>query len=199
MIRTLLPFAATMLAKTLRVRWQGSAIPASSVVMFWHGKMFAGWYLMRKLNPVGLVSASKDGEYLASVLDKWGYQCVRGSTKKKGVEALEVAIELVRTDSAETIVITPDGPRGPRHKFRRGAFVAARELGLPLYLVDIQYGSSKKLKSWDIFEVPAPFSKVTATVYSLRLDDFPNGAKEQYAWIDREITMGQIPREVMRG
>ncbi len=199
MITKLLPLAATLLAKTLRVRWEGEEIPASSVVMFWHGKMFAGWWLMRKLNPVALVSASKDGEQLASVLDAWGYQCARGSTAKRGREGLEMAMNLVESNSAETIVITPDGPRGPRHRFRRGAFVAARELGLPLFLVDIKYSSRSQLKSWDIFEVPLPFSKVTATVYEVRLDDFPGSPAEQYAWIDREITMGQIPREVMRG
>jgi lysophospholipid acyltransferase (LPLAT)-like uncharacterized protein len=199
MIKTLLPIAASALAKTLRVTWKGAALPESSVVMFWHGKMFAGWSIMRSLDPVAMVSASKDGAYLASVLDRWGYQCVRGSTKKKGVEALEMAIGLVRLKKAKTIVVTPDGPRGPRHKFHRGAFVAAKELGLPLYLVDIRYGASKKLKSWDVFEVPMPFSRVTATVYPIRLNNFPNTAAEQYVWIDREVATGKIPEEAMRG
>jgi hypothetical protein len=185
MVKRLLPVFATLLARTLRVRWLGESIPERSVVMFWHGKMFAGWYSMRKRNPIALVSKSKDGAYLASVLSAWGYQLSRGSSKKDGMEALQQAMERIRMNDSNTLVITPDGPRGPYHQFKRGAFIASRALNLPLYMLSIQYKSSTKfLKSWDRFELPKPFSQVAITVQSIDTSTFPDSSEDQGAWLD---------------
>src|SRR5205085_10295582 len=139
MIELLLPFFATLLAKTLRMKWSGIALPPRAVVMFWHGKMFAGWYAVRSKCPLALVSKSKDGRILSRVLASWGYQLARGSAGKKGMEALEEAMEEIRAGRADILAITPDGPRGPRGEFKRGAFIAARELTVPLILMQIEY------------------------------------------------------------
>jgi len=173
MIERLLPLATSALARTLRMRWSGAKIAEHAVIMFWHGKMFAGWYSVRQRNPVALVSKSKDGEILGSVLTGWRYKLVRGSSKKGGREALDEAIDVMRSGKANALVITPDGPTGPRHSFKRGAFVAAKELGVPLYMLRIQYGTRTILKSWDRFEVPWPFSRVTIIVEEINLIDFP--------------------------
>ncbi len=172
MIRRLLPFFATLLAKTLRFSWSGETIPARAVIMFWHGEMFAGWYSVRKRKPIALVSASKDGNFLASVLQKWGYRLSRGSSKKSGMEALIIAIESIKNQECNTLVITPDGPRGPRHNYKRGSFIAARDLSLPLYHLHIEYASSKVLKSWDQFEVPLPFTRVSIGVEKMDAEKF---------------------------
>ncbi len=164
MILRLLPLFATMLAKTLRISWVGEALPERAIIMFWHGDMLAGWYSVRKRRPIALVSKSKDGNFLAAVLEKWGYKLSRGSSKKSGMEALTIAMESVKNHECDSLVITPDGPRGPRHEYKRGAFIAARELDVPLFHLHIDYASRKTLKSWDQFEVPMPFSKVTIRV-----------------------------------
>ncbi|MDP4198420.1 MAG: DUF374 domain-containing protein [Bacteroidota bacterium] len=165
MIERLLPFGATILARTLRFRWSGETLPERSIVMFWHGKMLAGWYAVRTRAPVALVSRSKDGQLLSSVLVRWGYQLARGSTGKRGREALDVAIRMLNEGEADTLAITPDGPRGPRHIFKRGAFIAAREADVPLYMLTIRYRWRTVLtKSWDRFEVPLPFSRVEIQV-----------------------------------
>jgi lysophospholipid acyltransferase (LPLAT)-like uncharacterized protein len=184
-ISRLLSFFATALAATLRIRWIGDSIPQRSVVIFWHGKMFAGWYCVRDRKPVALVSKSKDGAYLAAVLASWGYRLARGSSKKEGMEALQQAMENIRNGDSNTLVITPDGPRGPYHQFKRGAFIAARDLGLPLYLLSIQYKSPIQLKkSWDRFELPKPFYRVTISSRSINVSEFPEGMEEQRVWLD---------------
>jgi lysophospholipid acyltransferase (LPLAT)-like uncharacterized protein len=101
------------------------------------------------------------------------------------MEALKVATKLIETHEADTLAITPDGPRGPRHRFKRGAFVAARELSLPLYMLIIEYSSRKVLGSWDQFEVPFPFSRVKILAKQINTESFPPTDQEaQHAWLD---------------
>ncbi|HET6401383.1 MAG TPA: DUF374 domain-containing protein [Candidatus Kapabacteria bacterium] len=184
MINRLLPIAVTLLARTLRFQWSGEAVPKNAVIMFWHGKMLSGWYSVRRNRPIALVSQSKDGNLLASVLAFWGYKLSRGSSKKSGMDALNKAMEVIRTKDADTLVITPDGPRGPRHRFKRGAFIAARELSLPLYMLEIECHSTRVLKSWDKFEVPLPFSRISIRVVKLSTEDFPTQDREaQESWL----------------
>ena len=187
MTNFLLPVLATLLLRTLRITWRGEKLPKRAVYMFWHGKMFAGWWSVRKQRPIALVSRSKDGNFLASVLAHWGYQLSRGSTKKQGMAALEEAIARVRTQSVDSIVITPDGPQGPYHRFKRGAFLAADQLALPLILLEIEYSRSKKLRSWDRFEVPLPFSAIRITATKIELAGFPETPDQQYAWINSKL------------
>jgi lysophospholipid acyltransferase (LPLAT)-like uncharacterized protein len=185
MIRRLLPLASSLLAGTLRIQRVGDGIAERSVIMFWHGKMFAGWYSVRKRRPIALVSRSKDGEILGRVLAHWGYKLARGSSKKAGREALDVVMEAIRSGEANTLVITPDGPTGPQHSFKRGAFIAAKELGMPLYMLRVEYGKRSVLKSWDKFEVPWPFSRVRIAVEEIDLTSFPAwDADLQRAWLD---------------
>ena len=186
MIERILPVAVTLLARTLRFKWSGERLPASAVVMFWHGKMLPGWFCVRKYKPIALVSASKDGNLLASVLSFWGYKLSRGSTKKGGMDALNTAMDKIRNGDASTLVITPDGPRGPRHRFKRGAFLAAKELSLPLYMLEIECRSKKVLKSWDKFEVPLPFSKVSIHIKQVDINHLTSDSREvQEAWLQK--------------
>ncbi len=184
MIIRLLPFFATLLAKTLRISWRGDALPKRAIIMFWHGDMLAGWYAVRKRRPIALVSQSKDGNFLAAVLQGWGYSLSRGSSKKSGMEALTNAMQFVKSQERDSLVITPDGPRGPRHVYKRGAFIAARELDLPLYHLHIEYSSRKLLRSWDKFEVPLPFSKVIIRAEQIGVEEFPTYDKDlQQKWL----------------
>jgi lysophospholipid acyltransferase (LPLAT)-like uncharacterized protein len=170
MILRLLPFFATLLARTLRIHWHGK-MPERAIVMFWHGKMLAGWFAVRKQKPIALVSKSKDGAILSNVLSHWGYQLSRGSSKKRGREALEEAIDRLKNREVDLLAITPDGPTGPQHLFKRGAFIAARDSGLPLMMLSIRYSRRIQLKSWDKFEVPLPFSRIDIDVTKIPLPD----------------------------
>jgi lysophospholipid acyltransferase (LPLAT)-like uncharacterized protein len=136
------------------------------VIAFWHGSMFVGWFLHRPLHgtPVSaLVSQSKDGEYLSTVLERWGYTMIRGSSHIGGKEAMQLMVDALNNGSA--LAITPDGPRGPRHEMKMGAVRAAQRALVPLVTAGIAMEQKRLLRSWDRFEVPMPFSRV-AVVYS---------------------------------
>ncbi len=185
MISRLLPLAVTLLTRTLRFRWSGEPVPRNAVLMFWHGKMLTGWYSVRRKRPIALVSESKDGNLLAAVLAFWGYKLSRGSSKRSGMNALNRAMDIIRAKEADTLVITPDGPRGPRHRFKRGAFIAARELSLPLYMLEIECYTKRVLKSWDKFEVPLPFSRVSIRSLKVSTEDFPMQDRDaQNGWLE---------------
>lgn len=128
------------------------------IVAFWHNTMLYPWYFFRNRNMMGLTSSSKDGEILARVLKKWGYQTARGSSHRGGKVALEIMVDYAKFEGG--VCITPDGPTGPLHKFKPGGVVTAKKAGAPLFLVGVGYSNAKKLKSWDRFEIPKPFSKV---------------------------------------
>lgn len=131
------------------------------VVAFWHGSMFAGWFLHR---PEGnsrmsaLVSQSNDGEYLSTVLERWGYSMIRGSSHIGGKEAMQLMVDALNGGSS--LAMTPDGPRGPRHELKMGALRAAQRTSVPLVLVGIAMERKRYLRSWDRFEVPHPFSTI---------------------------------------
>ncbi len=133
------------------------------VLAFWHGTMLLPWYLHGNPNVVALTSKSKDGDMLAKLLKKWNYKVVRGSSSSGGEIALGIMVDYAKNNFS--IAITPDGPRGPRHKFKAGAVVTAKKSGLPILLVGIGHRKKKILKNWDRFEVPYFFSK-TKVVYS---------------------------------
>lgn len=181
----LLPFAATIVGRSLRFRWKGVKLPERCVVLFWHEDMFCGWWLQRKHRPLALVSASKDGQILAKVLTYWGYELARGSSSSGGKQALQAAIDKMSASKSGRLAITPDGPRGPRRILKRGGFAAANALELPLYFLTFDYSSAKRLtKSWDHFAIPLPFSKVTVTAQRLSTEGFPESKEEQLQWLE---------------
>ncbi len=133
------------------------------VVAFWHGSMFVGWFLHRpqtNWNISALVSQSSDGEFLSTILERWKFTMIRGSSHIGGTEAMQLMVEEV--ESGSSLAITPDGPRGPRHEMKMGAVRVAQRAGVPLIVVGIAAATKKQLRSWDKFEVPRPFSSIVA-------------------------------------
>lgn len=111
---------------------------------------------------VGLVSASKDGAFLAAILQRFGVQPVRGSSSRRGGQAL---LELTTwTERGYDIAITPDGPRGPRYIVREGPMTLAQVTGLPIVPASFRLDWKIQLKSWDRFQIPLPFSRCEITV-----------------------------------
>jgi lysophospholipid acyltransferase (LPLAT)-like uncharacterized protein len=184
MLKTLLPSGLTALMRSLRIKWIGEPLPEKCIVAFWHSQMLAGWWVSRH-DAIALVSKSKDGEYLDTILKRWSYKTVRGSSSVSGKEALEDAIERIREGEAKRLVITPDGPRGPREVFKRGAFIAAKELSLPQYFLSIEYKNARHLpKSWDKFQIPYPLSSVIVNPHRINADDFPSDPDEQKKYLE---------------
>jgi hypothetical protein len=155
-----------LLAATWRVQELGRdgwnrrrASGAPSIICLWHGQMLTLFAHHRDLDVAVLISEHRDGEIIARVLRAFGYRTVRGSTSRGGGRAL---LELVATlNRGEEISITPDGPRGPRHQFAPGALIASQRSGAPIVGVVAHVSRAWRLKSWDAFEIPKPFARIT--------------------------------------
>ena len=137
------------------------------VALVWHNRMlgltiaFSRFYPSRK-GVVVLTSASRDGAYLAEFVQNFGVGAVRGSTSRRGSAAL---LDLVRRLSeGYDVCITPDGPRGPRYSLGPGAVLLSQLCRVPLLPLWIEYSNCWRLKSWDGFAIPKPFSKVEVTI-----------------------------------
>jgi lysophospholipid acyltransferase (LPLAT)-like uncharacterized protein len=128
------------------------------VLVFWHGDMLMGWYFHRHRGYSSLVSMSKDGDILAEILRQWKYSVIRGSSSKGGKNARMEMEELIRNNCV--LVVTPDGPQGPRHEMKMGALRIAQKTGVPVISVTFTVNRAYQLRSWDNFIVPLPFSKI---------------------------------------
>jgi lysophospholipid acyltransferase (LPLAT)-like uncharacterized protein len=105
----------------------------------------------------GLVSASRDGAFLTAILERFGVQPVRGSSSRRGAQAL---LELATwAERGYDLAITPDGPRGPRYVVQDGAMSLAQITGLPIVPASYRLQWKIQLKSWDRFQIPLPFSR----------------------------------------
>lgn len=165
-----LSHAVDLLCKSLKVTFRNKEVVdnleiqnKNYVLAFWHGQMLLGWFLQRNKNFTALISKSKDGDLLEKILKHWKYNVVRGSSSKGGDVALGIMIDYAK--NKDSVVITPDGPRGPMNKMKAGAVITAKKSKVPLILVGIGYKRKRVLKSWDKFEVPKFFS-AAKTVYS---------------------------------
>jgi len=106
---------------------------------------------------VALVSASRDGGFLARILELFEVQPVRGSSSRRGAQALR---ELVSWgERGHDLAITPDGPRGPCYAVQEGVISTAQLTGLPIVPVAYRLTWKIRAKSWDRFQVPLPFTR----------------------------------------
>jgi lysophospholipid acyltransferase (LPLAT)-like uncharacterized protein len=123
----------------------------------------------------GLVSASKDGALLAKIFESFGIQPVRGSSSRRGAQALR---ELTTWgERGYDLSITPDGPRGPRYVVADGAVALAQITGLPLVPAAYHLNWKITLKSWDGFQIPLPFARCEVTAG--RLIHVPREASDE--------------------
>lgn len=166
---------------TLRTRWDDRsgyfntppARPAIYVV--WHNRLalcleiHVRFVVPHRAAPgrarpglAAMVSASKDGGFLTRILERYGVQPVRGSSSRRGPQAL---LELAGwAERGYDLAITPDGPRGPRYVVQDGVMSLAQITGLPIIPVSYSLSGRIQLKSWDGFLVPLPFARWTVTL-----------------------------------
>lgn len=142
------------------------------IYCMWHNRLALGmpihrWFLARQphLRLVAMVSASKDGAVLARYMEHLGVQPVRGSSSRRGARALLEFISWGK--KGYNLVITPDGPRGPRCEVQEGVIVLAQMTGMPIVPVSSKIHSKKIFGSWDAFQLPFPFSRCAVHVGEL--------------------------------
>ncbi len=160
-----------------RVRNSGRSV----IITFWHGQILP--HVVQHRTPATvLISDHRDGEIITQIVRGYGLSAVRGSTSKGGARAL---LQLARTlKDGLDIAITPDGPRGPRHSFAPGALILAQRTGAPLMLMGSHSSRVWRLKTWDQFEVPKPFARVTV-IYASPIYIAPGAARALPAEVER--------------
>jgi lysophospholipid acyltransferase (LPLAT)-like uncharacterized protein len=99
---------------------------------------------------------------LAEILKSFQAQPVRGSSSRRGAQALKELVHWAK--DGWDLAITPDGPRGPCYKIQEGVIAAAQLSGHPLVPVSYRLNSKIQAKSWDRFQIPLPFSKCTVMI-----------------------------------
>jgi len=129
-----------------------------AVVSFWHYSFMFVFYYLRKDSGVVMVSASKDGEYINRVARKLGYETVRGSRKKGGLQAIKALIRHMRAGKNAGIVA--DGSQGPARVVQAGCIVLASRAGAPVFPMVWSCNRYKRFGSWDGTVLPYPFSRV---------------------------------------
>ena len=129
------------------------------IVAAFHDEMIPMAELFKNRGFVALASKNHVGYAAADVVSSLGYQIVYGSPSKGGKLALEILLKTLK--EGNSVAMTPDGSRGPRHKMKPGAIVLAQRANVPLYLVSPNYKGIKLKFLWDHFLYPIPFSKVT--------------------------------------
>jgi lysophospholipid acyltransferase (LPLAT)-like uncharacterized protein len=128
------------------------------IFVLWHGRLLPLAYLHRHEGHATLVSRSADGEYLSRLLQRWGYLPVRGSSSSGGGAAVRAMARQAR--GGRSLVVTPDGPRGPRERMKDGALYLARLSGLPIVPVSAAADRSWWVHGWDRFLVPQPGTRI---------------------------------------
>jgi lysophospholipid acyltransferase (LPLAT)-like uncharacterized protein len=150
---------------TWRVRWKGTenlhearAVSGNVLFAFWHSRLL-GLCHTHRFRGIGImVSKSFDGEWISRVVRHLGYRVFRGSASRDGAPAL---LEMLRSTAPGDLALTVDGPRGPAETAKPGIFSLASKSGLPVVPITFRASRAWRLKSWDRFIIPKPFSIVT--------------------------------------
>ncbi len=153
------------LGRTLRWRVDGlqhlDTILASGrqpIMAFWHGRILPATYYFRHRGIVVVTSENFDGEWIARIIERFGYGTARGSSSRGGARAiLQLKRDMARGRPA---AFTLDGPRGPARVAQPGAVWLARATGNPVLPFHVEASRSWTARSWDRTQVPKPFSTV---------------------------------------
>ena len=153
-----------LLFLTIRIKSKGlekvDAMIASKKNIFalWHSRILPFSHVYKGLGSAILVSASKDGEIIARILEKQGQKTIRGSSRKGGMKALGKLADAMTADPRRPGTVIPDGPQGPRFQVQKGVILLAQKTGMPITPVTCGVKRSKVFNSWDQFMLPLPFT-----------------------------------------
>ncbi|MDR3153121.1 MAG: DUF374 domain-containing protein [Deltaproteobacteria bacterium] len=157
----ILAFLVGLYSRVVRCRILGDPVPARRPVIYvtWHSEEITMLPRSGFTRGTVMVSASRDGDILAEVARAWGYRTIRGSSSKGAAAAL---LSLRRAlERGENIILAVDGPRGPRHEAKPGAFWLAAGTGAWICPVGVAVSSAYVFrKSWSLSRVPLPWARV---------------------------------------
>jgi lysophospholipid acyltransferase (LPLAT)-like uncharacterized protein len=157
------------------------------IFTLWHNRLALSAILYRRYvlchkrerRIAGMVSASRDGGLLSEIFGRFGIEPVRGSSSRRGPQALREMVS--RAADGYDLAITPDGPRGPCYTVQEGVIATAQLTGLAIVPVSYHLNWKIRLRSWDRFQIPLPFACCRVTVgQPLRVGrETPDAEREQ--------------------
>lgn len=151
-------------------------ISEPTVLIFWHNRLLIISEIFqryrRRRHAYALISASKDGAWLAAFCALFRVRNARGSSSRRGSAALKEL--LTRLSSGNDAVVTPDGPRGPMYSFKPGAAALVQRSQARVLLIGSRSPRAWRLKSWDRFIIPRPFSTVELICKFLPAENLPS-------------------------
>lgn len=196
------------LAATIRFRvddrsgWLNRSQREKAIFAFWHNRLALSAVLYRRLvlkfepdrRLAGMVSASRDGGLLAQILEHFGIEPVRGSSSRRGPQAL---IEMTTwAERGHDLAITPDGPRGPRYEVQDGVIAVAQVTGLPIVPASYHLNWKIRAKSWDRFQIPLPFARCDLIVGKpVRVPREATDAEREFLRRELETELRAITRD----
>ena len=132
------------------------------IFAFWHGRILPAAYFWRRRGIVVMTSANFDGEWIAQIIERFGYGTARGSTSRGGRRALAQLRRDMR--SGRPAAFTVDGPRGPAGSVQPGAVWLAGLTGNPMLPFHIEADRYWEARSWDRTQVPKPYARAAIAV-----------------------------------
>lgn len=190
MLARLAKIVLNLLLKTCRFEIKGldhlkqAAKADKCIVMLWHNRVALAAEILSSRAPeflyAALISQSRDGEIIASIIESYAIATTIRVPHNAKREALENTVKHL-TSKPHILVITPDGPRGPRYRIKRGIGYVAKSTGAGI--VSLSWNADKvwKLNTWDKLMIPKPFSKIAVAfapaVTFEKGDRLPSGAE----------------------
>jgi lysophospholipid acyltransferase (LPLAT)-like uncharacterized protein len=128
------------------------------IYAFWHDQLLMMVKAYRgEKNVRILISASRDGELIARTMGRFGFATVRGSSNRGATESLKQMLRLAK--SGTSLIVTPDGPTGPRHQLKAGVAQVACRSGCPVVPLAFVCSHGYRFGSWDRFLLPFPWAR----------------------------------------
>jgi lysophospholipid acyltransferase (LPLAT)-like uncharacterized protein len=163
------------------------------IFAFWHGRVLAATLYFRDRGIIVMTSENFDGEWIARVIQRFGYGTARGSTSRGGARALA---QLRRDlEHGHSVAFTVDGPRGPSRVAQPGAAWLASATGNPIVPFHIEASSYWTAKSWDRHQIPKPGSVVGIAIGEpLAVPPKADAATIEMARLALERALGELER-----
>jgi lysophospholipid acyltransferase (LPLAT)-like uncharacterized protein len=157
------------LGATLKWRTRGfeyfdtiAAAGHQPIMAFWHARILPATYYFRRRGIVVITSENFDGEWIARIIERFGFGTARGSSSRGGLKAL---LQLTRDVKAgKPAGFTVDGPRGPARVAQPGAIWLAKATGHPVLPFHLEASRHWTLNSWDRTQIPKPFATVSIVI-----------------------------------
>lgn len=178
-----------LLIKTCRIQVEGIeqfcqlSTKEKCILMLWHNRLALAPYLLSHHTPqiqyAALVSGSRDGDILSTIINSYRNGNTIRVTHLARYQALNEIIRHVE-EQKYVVIITPDGPRGPRYEIKPGIAIAALETGAHVVPLDWEAKHYWELKTWDRLRLPRPFTTIRAIFGSpIRMDHLSSSSLEE--------------------